>query len=205
MLVNFEEISALVQVILVDLALAGDNAIVIALFASTVPAEMRRRVIVFGIAFAALTRIVFALVTVQLLAIPGLTFVGGMLLLWVCWSLGQTIRGDPKEDATSHRSVAPSSTLARKAVTQIIIADLSMSLDNVIAVAGVARDHPVTLIIGLALSVALMAVGAHVMARLLERQRWIGVVGLAIILFVSYQLLRDGSTEIIGILAQQTN
>ena len=205
MLVNFEEISALVQVILVDLALAGDNAIVIALFASTVPAEMRRRVIIFGIAFAALTRIVFALVTVQLLAIPGLTFVGGMLLLWVCWSLGQTIRGDPKDDATAHQSVAPSSTLARKAITQIIIADLSMSLDNVIAVAGVARDHPVVLIIGLALSIALMAVGAHVMARLLVRQRWIGVVGLAIILFVSYQLLRDGSIEIIGILGQQTN
>ena len=154
MFVTIDELGALAQVILVDLVLAGDNAIVIGLFAATVPAAMRQRVILIGIAFAAVTRIAFALVTAQLLLVPGLLLIGGLLLSWVCWHLWRNLRQPPSPDRSALENSPSSSTSMSRAIIRIIIADLSMSLDNVLAIAGIARHHPVILVIGLRLSIA---------------------------------------------------
>ena len=191
----FEQLSALFQVVIVDLVLAGDNAIVIGMVAATVPADQRRRVIMIGIVVAALMRIAFALITVQLLDIIGLLLVGGLLLLWVSWKLWQQLAQQRKETANAsigHKS--PSST--KMAIWHIIFADLSMSLDNVLAVAGIARDHTVILIFGLILSIVLMAAGATIVARALERYRWIGYIGLAVILYVALSMIWGGTMQI---------
>ena len=197
---NPDQLWPLIQVILVDLMLAADNAIVIGLAAARVPAAIRPRVIVLGIAAAAVLRICFALVTVQLLQIVGLVLAGGLLLLWVCWKLWRELRtGNNKETADDQPS-APVKSL-RQAIFQIIVADVSMSLDNVLAVAGIARHEPLILVFGLALSVALMAFGATLIARLLERYAWIAYIGLAVILQVALVMIWEGSREII-VLAQ---
>jgi YjbE family integral membrane protein len=197
---NPDQLWPLIQVILVDLMLAADNAIVIGLAAARVPAAIRPRVIMLGIAAAAVLRICFALVTVQLLQIVGLVLVGGLLLLWVCWKLWRELRtGNNKETADGEPS-APVKSL-RQAIFQIIVADVSMSLDNVLAVAGIARHEPVILVFGLALSVALMAFGATLIARLLERYAWIAYIGLVVILQVALVMIWEGSREII-VLAQ---
>ena len=197
---NPDQLWPLIQVILVDLMLAADNAIVIGLAAARVPAAIRPRVIMLGIAAAAVLRICFALVTVQLLQIVGLVLVGGLLLLWVCWKLWRELRtGNNKETADGEPS-APVKSL-RQAIFQIIVADVSMSLDNVLAVAGIARHEPLILVFGLALSVALMAFGATLIARLLERYAWIAYIGLAVILQVALVMIWEGSREII-VLAQ---
>ena len=196
-----EQFWPLIQVILVDLMLAADNAIVIGLAAASVPAALRPRVIMLGIAAAAVLRILFALLTVQLLQIVGLVLAGGLLLLWVCWKLWRELRSrNESSKSADEESVAPAKSL-RQAIVQIIIADVSMSLDNVLAVAGIARHEPVILVFGLALSVALMAFGATLIARLLERYAWIAYIGLVVILQVALVMIWEGSRELI-ILAQ---
>jgi YjbE family integral membrane protein len=202
--ISASELVALLQVILVDLVLAGDNAIVVGIVVAGLPAAQRVRVMVLGIAAATLLRIVFAAFTVTLLEIIGLLFAGGLLLLWVCWKLWRELRsgqlarpssdgGDP-EIAEALARAEPKTM--RQAVTQIIVADVSMSLDNVLAVAGVAREHVWVLVMGLALSVAFMGLAAAVIARLLNRHHWIAYVGLAVILYVSLRMMWDGAFEI---------
>lgn len=212
-LISLSELSALVQVILVDLVLAGDNAIVIGMAVVGLPAHLRGRVLVLGIAAATVLRVIFALLTVQLLQIIGLLLAGGILLLWVSWKLWRELRvqsqqqhaarnigamagGEPVDNAR-----APVKSL-RAAVTQIIIADVSMSLDNVLAVAGVARDHLWVLIFGLALSIAFMGLAAAFIARILARNHWIGYLGLAVIVYVSVSMIHEGSLQIIGVMNQ---
>jgi len=203
------ELSALVQVILVDLVLAGDNAIVVGIAVAGLPVHQRWRVMVLGIAAATLLRIVFAAFTVQLLQIIGLLLAGGLLLLWVCWKLWRELRTGRLVDLSSETgprevpveapggaaAAAPQKTM-RQAVTQIIVADVSMSLDNVLAVAGVARDHAWVLVFGLALSVAFMGLAAAVIARLLARFHWIAYVGLAIIFYVALRMIFEGGLEL---------
>ncbi len=199
-----EAAAALLQVILIDLVLAGDNAIVIGLAAAGLPREQRGKAIVLGVAAATVLRIVFALLTTQLLAIIGLLLAGGVLLLWVCWKMWRELRSGAAHDtavatdtlgADSPHIGAPRKTL-RQAATQIIIADVSMSLDNVLAVAGAARDHVWVLVFGLALSVVLMGVAATFIARLLGRHRWIAYIGLAVILYVALDMIWHGGSEI---------
>jgi YjbE family integral membrane protein len=189
--------SALLQVIAVDLVLAGDNAIVVGMVASGLPVHLRNRAILIGILAAALTRIAFALVTVQLLQVIGLVLAGGILLLWVCWKLWRELRNDAGAPAGGNAPRPGGTKRFRQAIFQIVLADVSMSLDNVLAVAGVAREHPVVLIFGLALSVALMAFAATLIARLLARHRWIAYIGLATILYVALRMIFDGASEVI--------
>ncbi len=201
------------QVIMIDLVLAGDNAVVIGLAAAGLPAELRRKAIFIGIIAATAMRIVFALIATQLLAITGLLLAGGLLLLWVCWKMYQELRvqhgeenaaieelshRDLDADGTVGRTGAPRKTL-RQAVVQIIIADVSMSLDNVLAVAGAAREHPTVLVFGLALSIALMGIAASFIARLLHRYRWIAWIGLVVILYVALHMIYEGWLDIRGV------
>ena len=195
---NPDQLWPLIQVILVDLMLAADNAIVIGLAAASDPAAIRPRVIMLGIAAAAVLRICFALVTVQLLQIVGLVLAGGLLLLWVCWKLWRELRTGNNKETADGEPLAPVKSL-RQAIFQIIVADVSMSLDNVLAVAGIARHEPLILVFGLALSVALMAFGATLIARLLERYAWIAYIGLVVILQVALVMIWEGSREIIVI------
>ena len=192
--------SALVQVILIDLVLAGDNAVAVALAAAGLPAHQRRKVIVTGIALAAVLRVIFALIVAQLLKIDGLLFVGGVLLLWVAWRLAMELRHNApdhgKKVAERVRSRPPGKTV-RQAMLQILVADVSMSLDNVLGVAAVAREHPVILVIGLVLSVAFMGFAASLIGRLLERHRWIAWVGVAIIVWVGIVMVLEGGPEIL--------
>jgi YjbE family integral membrane protein len=207
--ISLSELQALLNVIIVDLVLAGDNAIVVGIAVAGLPAQQRWRVMVFGIAAATLLRVVFASVTVQLLQIIGLLLAGGLLLLWVCWKLWRELRAGRLIDMGSNlprevtgevaegaATVAPPKTM-RQAITQIIVADVSMSLDNVLAVAGVAREHAWVLIFGLVLSVAFMGLAAGVIARLLARFHWIAYVGLAIIFYVSLRMIFDGTLELL--------
>lgn len=192
-------IAALFQVIMIDLVLAGDNAVVIGLAAAGLPPERRSRAILVGIIAATVLRIAFASVAIQLLEIVGLLFAGGILLLWVCWKMWRELRG-PDEKETEAALTAGEVHLPRKtfaqAAWQIVLADISMSLDNVLAVAGAARDHPAALIFGLGLSIVLMGVAASFIARLLNRHRWIAYVGLAIILYVAVDMIWRGAIEI---------
>jgi YjbE family integral membrane protein len=201
---------ALMQVIGIDLVLAGDNAIVIGLAAAGLPKELRAKAILVGIIAATVMRIGFALITTQLLAIVGLLLAGGLLLLWVCWKMWLELRagahahdnealealGEQDLDGDGKvASGAPKKTFAQ-AAWQIVIADVSMSLDNVLAVAGAAKDHPTVMVIGLVLSIALMGFAASFIARLLNKHRWIAYVGLAIILYVALKMMWDGWQEI---------
>lgn len=212
-LLSPEALAALVSVILIDIALAGDNAIVVGMAAAGLPPEQRRRAILVGIIAAAGLRIVFASFTVQLLQIIGLLLAGGILLLWVAWKLWREIsagmhreqgendeaRGEAALDGLEADLPTPSTVQQktfRQAVTQIIIADVSMSLDNVLAVAGAAREHEVVLIFGLALSVALMGLAASLIAHLLRRYHWIAYLGLLIILYVALRMIWDGAHEV---------
>ena len=200
-----EEITALLSVIAIDLVLAGDNAIVVGMAAAGLPTEQRRRAVLIGIAAAAGLRIVFAIFAVQLLAIIGLLLAGGFLLLWVSWKLWREIQAenrrrkladpDGRDEAAESESSGTRKTL-RQAIIQIIIADVSMSLDNVLAVAGAARDHIEIMIVGLTLSVALMGVAATFIARLLKRFHWIAYVGLGVIAFVAIRMVYEGGEEV---------
>jgi YjbE family integral membrane protein len=199
-------LSSLLQVIMIDLVLAGDNAVVIGLAAAGLAPDLRRRAILIGILAATVLRIGFALITTQLLSLGGgLLIAGGLLLLWVCWKMYRelTVSHEEEEEATEALSdadhnadgtvagKAPKKTL-RQAVIQIIIADVSMSLDNVLAVAGAAQHHFEALVFGLALSVVLMGVAATFIARLLHRFRWIAWIGLVMILFVAIRMFLEG-------------
>ena len=192
-------LAAFLKVIIIDLVLAGDNAVVIGLAAAGLPKEQRGRAILVGILAATVLRIVFAGVAVELLAIVGLLFAGGILLLWVCWKMWRELRG-PNEAETEAALGAGEAHLPRKtfaqAARQIVLADVSMSLDNVLAVAGAAREHPIALVFGLGLSILLMGVAANVIARLLNRHRWIAYIGLAIILYVALDMIWRGAWEI---------
>jgi len=206
MMENFDlwpQLLALGQVVAIDLVLAGDNAIVVGMAAAGVPVDQRRRVIFWGIGAAIILRIFFALITTQLLAIIGLTLAGGVLLLWVCWKMFRELRSHGQDE------VAPDEALVAgaadkvhtktfgAAVWQILVADVSMSLDNVLAVAGAAKDHPVVLIIGLLLSVVLMGAAANMVAHLLHKYRWIGWIGLLIITYVAFDMIWRGSEEVL--------
>jgi YjbE family integral membrane protein len=186
-------IAAFLQVIMIDLVLAGDNAVVIGLAAAGLAPERRPRVILVGVLAATAMRIVFALFAVQLLGIVGLLFAGGILLLWVAWKMWRELRGQRHADVGA-LSVPPK-TFAQ-AAWQIVLADVSMSLDNVLAVAGAARDHLTALVFGLALSIVLMGFAAGLIARLLSRHRWIAYVGLAIVLYVACDMIWRGGHEV---------
>jgi YjbE family integral membrane protein len=185
------ELIALAQVIVIDLVLAGDNAIVVGLAASRVAPELRAKVIFWGIAGAVALRITFAALTVQILAIVGLTLAGGILLLWVCWKMDRELRHEARPMSAGAAVVADArgeTALGfRRALVQIIAADVSMSLDNVLAVAGAAKGHTWVLVVGLGVAVVLMAVAANYIAKLLARFPWITWVGLLIILYVALE------------------
>ena len=207
---TYEGFVALMQFIGIDLVLAGDNAIVIGLAAAGLPKELRAKAILVGIGAATVMRIGFALITTQLLAIVGLLLAGGILLLWVCWKMWQELRqGAHAHDIEAVEALAnqdidadgaiaddaPKKTFAQ-AATQIVVADVSMSLDNVLAVAGAAMDHPTVLVIGLALSIAMMGLAASWIAGLLNKHRWIAYIGLLIILYVALKMMWEGWHEV---------
>lgn len=206
-LFTLQALTALAQVIMIDLVLAGDNAIVIALAAAGLPAEQRSRAIVIGIVAATVLRIGFAAATTQLLQFVGLLLAGGLLLLWVCWKMWRELRAQHTAPAEEAFDVdinpdgtatirGPRKTLLQ-ATWQIIVADVSMSLDNVLAVAGAAREHPMVLVFGLVLSIALMGIAASFIAGLLQRHRWIAYVGLAVILYVAVEMIYRGTHEVL--------
>jgi YjbE family integral membrane protein len=183
---------AFAQVLLIDISLAGDNAVVVGLAAASLPPAQQTRALVIGIGAATLLRILLALLAVQLLAIIGLTLAGGLLLLWVCWKMARELREPPHTPGTQ-----PRKTL-RAAMLQIMAADLSMSLDNVLAVAGAARGHLWVLVAGLLLSILLTALAARLLMRLLARWRWIAWLGLAVVLFVALRMIWEGSHEVLA-------
>jgi YjbE family integral membrane protein len=198
-------LNALLQVVLIDLVLAGDNAIVIGLAAAGLPQAQRGKAILIGIVAATMLRILFAGLATQILQIVGLLLAGGILLLWVCWKMWRELRASPAEPMEAKEATGaaagttaegrPRKTLVQ-ATWQIIVADVSMSLDNVLAVAGAAREHPMVMIFGLALSIAMMGVAASFIARLLQNHRWIAYVGLAVILYVAVDMIFRGTLDI---------
>jgi YjbE family integral membrane protein len=205
-----QAVAALFQVVMIDLALAGDNAIVVGMATAGLPERQRTRAIVFGMAGATALLVIFAGITTQLLKLVGLLFAGGVLLLWLCWKMWRELRATANQkdeeavealtglDIDADGTItgrAPRKTLAQ-AAGQIIIADLSMSLDNVLAVAGAAREHPVVLIFGLSLSILLMGVAARFIAGLLHKYRWIGYLGLLVILYVAFGMVFRGAEEL---------
>jgi YjbE family integral membrane protein len=188
------------QVLMIDIMLAGDNAIIVGALAAGLPADQRRKVILIGIIAALVLRIVFALLVTQLMQIVGLIFAGGILLLWVSWKMYRELRhsgeshGSPEIAGDEHAGLKPAKSFA-SAAWAVAVADVSMSLDNVLAVAGAAREHPGILIIGLLLAVALMGIAANILAKYIERYRWIAWVGLVIILWVAGKMIYDGYVD----------
>lgn len=188
------------QVLLIDIFLAGDNAIVIGALAAGLPADQRKKVILIGIIAALVLRIAFALVVTQLLQVIGLIFAGGLLLLWVSWKMYREIRqapansGSPEIIGDEHSGVRPAKSFAG-AAWAVAVADVSMSLDNVLAVAGAARDHPGILMIGLVFAVGLMGVAANIIAKYIDRYRWIAWVGLVVILYVAGSMIYTGIVD----------
>ncbi|HZZ69874.1 MAG TPA: YjbE family putative metal transport protein [Phenylobacterium sp.] len=204
--------AAFVQVVMIDLALAGDNAVAVGMAAAGLPSEQRRKAIIIGLAGAVVMRVTFALITTELLQLVGLLAAGGFLLLWVCWKMWRDLRIQGREEraegeAALHAAAggaingigksAPKAKTLRQALVQILVADLAMSLDNVLAVAGAARQHPWVLIAGLLLSITLTGLAASWIARLLSRLRWIGFVGLAIVLYVALHMIWTGSRTVV--------
>jgi YjbE family integral membrane protein len=204
-------LAALFQVLMIDLVLAGDNAVAVGLAAAGLKAEDRKKAILLGLAAAVVLRIGFALVTTQLLGIVGLLFAGGVLLLWVCWKMWRDLReqdaigeaaleaatGVDVDSEPGHGAIPAKGKTFGAAFLQILIADVSMSLDNVLAVAGAAREHPGILVFGLLLSIALMGIAATWIAKLLHRYRWIGYVGLLIVLYVALHMMWEGHRTVI--------
>lgn len=208
-----EAIPVLLGVIGIDLVLAGDNAIVIGMAAAGLPKDQRTKAIIIGVLAATVLRILFALAATRLLAITGLTLAGGILLLWVCWKMWRELRQDHEGEHAAEALAdcdlnadgaiakgAPKKTFSQ-AAWQIVVADVSMSLDNVLAVAGAAKEHPAVLIFGLGLSVALMGLAASFIAGLLNRHRWIAFVGLAIILYVALHMIWEGAHQVMPVVA----
>jgi YjbE family integral membrane protein len=195
-------LAAFFQVVVIDLVLAGDNAVVIGMAAAGLPYALRNRAILVGIIAATVLRILFATVAVRLMSIAGLVFAGGLLLLWVCWKMWRELR-TPREHRTrlpgdagyADDEAVPQKTF-RQAATQIVVADVSMSLDNVLAVAGAAREHPWVLVFGLVLSIGLMGLAASMVARMLDRWSWIAWVGLLLVLYIALKMIYHGWIEI---------
>ena len=189
--------AAFLQVLMIDLVLAGDNAIVVGALAAGLPADQRKKVILIGVLAALVLRIAFALVVTQLMQIVGLIFVGGLLLIWVAWKMWRELRhtgqsqGSPEIEGDEHSGLKPAKSFAG-AAWAVAVADVSMSLDNVLAVAGAAREHPGILIVGLIFAVALMGIAANIIAQYIERYRWIAYLGLAVIVYVAVKMIYDG-------------
>jgi YjbE family integral membrane protein len=189
--------AAFVQVLLIDLVLAGDNAIVVGALAAGLPADQRRKVIIIGVLAALVLRIAFALVVSQLLQVIGLIFIGGLLLIWVAWKMWRELHhagqsaGSPEVEGDETSGLRPAKSFAG-AAWAVAIADVSMSLDNVLAVAGASRDHPGIMIVGLIFAVLLMGVAANIIAKYIERYRWIAYIGLAVIVYVAGKMIYDG-------------
>jgi len=198
-------LAALVQVLMIDLVLAGDNAIVVGALAAGLPPEQRRRVILLGVVAALVLRIFFALIVSQLLQIVGLILAGGLLLLWVAWKMWRELRhagesgGSEEIAGDEHSGLKPAKSFAA-AAWAVALADVSMSLDNVLAVAGAAREHPGILIVGLIAAVALMGIAANAIAKYIERYRWIAYLGLVVILWVALKMVWDGWHDVAPVL-----
>ena len=195
------EVSVFIQVVLVDILFAGDNAIAVGLVAAGLPKERRTKVIAVGVGLAVVLRIIFATITVQLLKIPGLLILGGLLLLWVCWRLYVDMKRHTEVHASADGSGETKHLTFKQALFQILAADVSMSLDNVLAVAGIAREHLAILVFGLVLSVVLMLVAATFIANLLQKYRWLAYVGVLIIFIVAMTMIWEGSHDVIGLLS----
>jgi YjbE family integral membrane protein len=199
-LFSAEWFTALGSVIVIDLVMSGDNAIIVGLAAAGLPPELRRKAIVVGVAAATVLRIFFALITFQLLQIIGLTLAGGLLLLWVSWKMWRDIRqrnAEQRKQAGEEVSEqSRGSKTFRQALIAIVVADVSMALDNILGVAGAAHDHIEVLVFGLVLSIALMAVAANYIAKLIERHNWIGYVGLVVIAWVAVDMIVRGYSEV---------
>jgi YjbE family integral membrane protein len=208
-LITSEGVAVLLQVVIIDLVLAGDNAIVIGLAVAGLPVEERKRAIIIGIGAATTLRILFAGIATELLQVIGLLLAGGILLLWVCWKMWRELRAQSQDQRAPGEmgldnppgldgasAGRPHSKTFSQAALQIVVADISMSLDNVLAVAGAAREHPFILVFGLLLSVVLMGFAASLLGRLLQKHRWIAYVGLAIILYVACEMIYRGAHEL---------
>src|SRR3954464_5216952 len=198
--------AALIEILMIDIVLAGDNAIVVGALAAGLPAEQRKKVILIGVAAALVLRIAFALVVSQLLQVVGLVLAGGILLLWVAWRMFRELRhkdesaGSDEVAGDEHSGLKPAKSFA-SAAWGVALADVSMSLDNVLAVAGAAKEHPWVLVFGLILSVILMGVAANFIARYIERYRWIAWAGLAVILWVACKMIFDGARHVAPVIA----
>ncbi|MEO8455122.1 MAG: TerC family protein [Sphingomicrobium sp.] len=196
-------IAALLEILMIDIVLAGDNAIVVGALAAGLPSDQRKKVIMIGVLAALVLRIVFALLVSQLLQIVGLVLAGGILLLWVAWKMYRELRSEednPEIPGDERSGMRPARTFA-SAAWGVAVADISMSLDNVLAVAGAARDHPWILVFGLVLSVILMGVAANVIAKYIERYRWIAWVGLIVILWVALKMIWEGAAHVAPVIA----
>jgi YjbE family integral membrane protein len=200
-LISASAVTAFLEILFIDIVLAGDNAIVVGALAAGLPAEQRKKVILIGVLAALVLRIAFALVVSQLLQIVGLVLAGGILLLWVAWKMYRELRhkgesaGSDEVAGDENSGVRPAKTFA-SAAWGVALADVSMSLDNVLAVAGAARDHPYVLVFGLILSVVLMGVAANFIARYIERYRWIAWGGLLVILWVALKMIYEGAGHV---------
>lgn len=200
-LISAGALTAFVEILFIDIVLAGDNAIVVGALAAGLPAEQRRKVIMIGVLAALVLRIAFALLVTQLLQIVGLVLAGGILLLWVAWRMYREIRhkdesaGSDEVAGDEHSGLKPAKSFA-SAAWGVALADVSMSLDNVLAVAGAARDHPYVLVFGLVLSVLLMGLAANIIAKYIDRYRWIGWVGLLVILWVALKMIYEGAGHV---------
>ncbi len=191
--------TAFLQVLMIDIVLAGDNAIVVGALAAGLPAEQRKKVILIGVIAALVLRVIFALMVTWLLGIVGLVFAGGVLLLWVAWKMYRDITrsevtesaGSPEVDGDENSGITPAKSFAA-AAWAVAVADVSMSLDNVLAVAGAAKDHPGIMIVGLIFAVALMGIAANIIAHYIERFKWIAWVGMAVIVYVAGKMIYDG-------------
>ena len=205
-LISPSALAALAEILMIDIVLAGDNAIVVGALAAGLPAEQRKKVILIGVAAALVLRIVFALVVSQLLQIVGLVLAGGILLLWVAWRMYRELRhkgesaGSEELAGDEHSGLRPAKTFAT-AAWGVALADVSMSLDNVLAVAGAAREHPYVLVFGLILSVLLMGAAANFIARYIDRYRWIAWIGLIVILWLAGKMIYEGAHHVAPVIA----
>ena len=205
-LISASALTAFFEILFIDIVLAGDNAIVVGALAAGLPAEQRKKVILIGVIAALVLRIAFALVVSQLLQIVGLVLAGGILLLWVAWRMFREIRhkgesaGSDEVSGDEHSGLAPAKSFA-SAAWGVALADVSMSLDNVLAVAGAAKDHPWVLVFGLILSVLLMGAAANIIARYIDRYRWIAWIGLLVILWVAVKMIYEGAGHVAPVIA----
>ena len=201
-----QAIAAFFEILAIDIVLAGDNAIVVGALAAGLPVDQRKKVIMIGVLAALVLRIIFALIVTQLLQIVGLVLAGGLLLLWVAWRMWRELRhkgesaGSQEIAGDEHSGMRPAKSFA-SAAWGVAVADVSMSLDNVLAVAGAAKDHPWVLVFGLILSVILMGVAANIIARYIERYRWIAWVGLIVILWVALKMIWEGAGHVAPVIA----